>query len=190
MVVRHIPLHPTIDAIYLQALLWEYPPIAEDVPHVRLRPAEIIVPGGGYLSIDGQRSEKIALSALAKGNQVFILNYRVGAPFAHLPMPAMDLSEAIAHIDTHAALYGVDSSNLTLVGEGTGAHLIKVFEAQHNHLKVKIRFEHPIVDLITFKTHLLKWGTEGHAQFEQLCMACFGTPYPADELLRDWSYPL
>jgi len=188
MVIRQVPLHPTIESITLQALLWEYPPQIENEPSELLRPAVVIVPGGGYLSIDAQRAEKIALSELAKGNQVFILNYRVGAPFAHLPMPAIDLSEAITHIVTHDTLYGIDSSSIMLVGEGTGAHLIKVFESQqHNLLKCNIRYENPIVDLVAFKKHLMN---EGHALFEQLCMACFGTLSPTDETLSAWSYDL
>lgn len=191
MVIRQIPLHPTFESITLQALLWEYPPIAEDELFESVRPAVIIVPGGGYLSIDAQRSEKIALSELAKGNHVFILNYRVGAPFAHLPMPAIDLAEAITHIEGHATLYGVDTTRVQLLGEGTGAHLIKVFEAQQqNQLRHMLRYENPIVDLVAFKEQLLKWGTEGHALFEQLCMACFGTLSPTDETLRAWSYDL
>lgn len=58
MVIRQIPLHPTFESITLQALLWEYPPIAEDELFESVRPAVIIVPGGGYLSIDAQRAEK------------------------------------------------------------------------------------------------------------------------------------
>lgn len=191
MVIRQMPLHPTIESIFIQALLWEYPPLQATDQGGALRPAVIIVPGGGYLSIDAQRAEKIALCELAKGYQVFILNYRVGAPYAHLPMPAMDVADAVMHIKSHAALYGVDSSNITLIGEGTGAHLIKVFESQHRgNTTQPSRFENPIVDLLAFKTYLAQRGTEGHAHFEQLCMACFGTPYPSDEILNEWSFGL
>ena len=48
------------------------------------RPAMIVVPGGGYAMVSKREAEPIAFRFLAKGFQVFILNY-LCAPVAHYP---------------------------------------------------------------------------------------------------------
>lgn len=88
-----------------------------------VRDAMIVLPGGGYTNICGDREgEPIALSFLARGFNTFVLNYTV-APIKDPYMPMMDVSFAIAYVREHAQELGINKDRIFLTGFSAGAHL-------------------------------------------------------------------
>lgn len=87
----------------------------------RLRPAVLVIPGGGYGHISPRESAPIALRFAAKGYCAFVLTYAV-AP-ARFPVALRESAMAIRYIREHSAEFGVDPHMVTAVGFSAGGHL-------------------------------------------------------------------
>ena len=105
---------------------------ADDLPEYRLtrylpqddavRPAMLVVPGGGYNSVCmATEGWPIADRFQALGFQVFILTYHVNPH--HFPQPQHDLQRAIRLIRHNAKSWQVNPDNVALVGFSAGGHL-------------------------------------------------------------------
>lgn len=86
------------------------------------RPAVVICPGGGYLNVMSQREgEPIAMEFLARGYQVFVLEYSVNSVV--FPVQLLELSASVAYIRRNQGEFGVDIHNISVIGFSAGGHL-------------------------------------------------------------------
>lgn len=98
-----------------------------------LRPAMIVLPGGGYTNICADREgDPIALAFLSRGFNTFVLNYTV-APIDDPYKPLTDLSQAIAYIRTHSEELGINKERVFTVGFSAGAHLAAMLAGKWNN---------------------------------------------------------
>ena len=87
----------------------------------KVRPAVVVVPGGGYGFTSAREGEPIASQFYAAGHHAFVLWYSV-SPHRH-PQPIRDLSRAMVLIREHAATWHVDPDKIAVIGFSAGGHL-------------------------------------------------------------------
>ena len=103
----------------------------------RKRPGILLAPGGAYLMLATREKEGVALEFLAKGYNVFLLEYSLGfssrevretMPSAldtdhRFPRPLLEMFEAIHIIKQRADEWNTDAARLFLMGFSAGGHL-------------------------------------------------------------------
>lgn len=87
----------------------------------RLRPAVLVVPGGGYGHVSKREGTPVALRFLARGWNVFVLEYSV-APL-RFPVQLQEAAMAMGYIRNNAAALGIDPAMVAAVGFSAGGHL-------------------------------------------------------------------
>ena len=87
----------------------------------RVRPATLIVAGGGYSGVSERESEPVAVKYLDCGFNCFTLKYSV-APACH-PTQLIEGAMAMAYIRENAEKLRVDSNHVVAIGFSAGAHL-------------------------------------------------------------------
>lgn len=95
-------------------------------PRSGLRPAVIVIHGGGW--INGQRSTNSWLSTLiaARGFVVFNIDYTLGEadkPPTYWPAPLADAQLAVRWLRAHAKEFQIDPARLGAVGDSAGGTL-------------------------------------------------------------------
>lgn len=98
--------------------------IPENTPEVeaeRLRPAVLILPGGGYSYTSDRENEPIALKFVSEGVCAFVLKYSC-AP-ARFPQALCESLTAIKYIRENAEKFYIDSENISVCGFSAGGHL-------------------------------------------------------------------
>jgi len=89
---------------------------------VRTGMAVVVCPGGGYAGLAVDHEGTMVAQWLNKeGIAAFILKYRM--PDKHKDVPLSDAQQAIRHVRTHAAEYGVNASKIGICGFSAGGHL-------------------------------------------------------------------
>ena len=107
---------------WLTALLFDTPfNTNAQGPH-ELRPAIVVVPGGGYNYCSQRESVPVSLHFNLQGYQTFVLEYHCGED-SDYPSPLIDIALALAHIRAHAAEYDIDPNRIALLGFSAGGHL-------------------------------------------------------------------
>lgn len=118
--------------------LWEeseyhYPLAAGFLPNLRcylhndeeIRPAMIIVPGGGYQMVSPSEAWLVGEEFFYKGYQIFVLTYTTD-PLMQVPLkdqPMKDLSRAIRRIRQQAKEWRVSEHRIYVCGFSAGGHL-------------------------------------------------------------------
>ncbi len=87
----------------------------------RLRPAVLVIPGGGYGHVSAREGEPVALRFLAQGYSAFVLEYSV-AP-AKFPVQLQEAAMAMCYIRRHAPEFEVDPGMVAAIGFSAGGHL-------------------------------------------------------------------
>lgn len=87
----------------------------------RLRPAMLVLPGGGYTHLSDREAEPIALRYLANGFNAFVLYYSV-SPSAY-PTQFIEGAMALAYIRLNAKEFSVCPEHVCAVGFSAGGHL-------------------------------------------------------------------
>lgn len=87
----------------------------------KLRPAILVVAGGGYNMISFREGEPVAIRFLAAGYAAFLLEYSVRTAY---PVPLVEAAMAMAYIRRNAAKYGVDPNHVCAAGFSAGGHLV------------------------------------------------------------------
>ncbi len=118
--------------------LWEpgeytYPAIGDFIPTItsyihedgQIRPAFIVVPGGGYEMVASSEGEIVARKFYEKGFQCFVVTYTTRMPGPEpVRFQAMkDLAKAIAYVRKNAGSLKVDPDQVTICGFSAGGHL-------------------------------------------------------------------
>ena len=95
---------------------------AESLSADPVKPAVLIVPGGGYGTVEMvNEGFRTAAEMETRGDRVFILRYRT-APNSY-PEPQKDLALAIKTIRANAERYRLDPNDLLAAGFSAGGHL-------------------------------------------------------------------
>ncbi len=91
----------------------------------KIRPAMVVVPGGGYAFVSPTEAGIIAEKFFDYGYNAFVVTYTVN-PLEKEPLidqPAKDLSRAIRIVRSRAAEWKIDPNRLAIVGFSAGGHL-------------------------------------------------------------------
>ena len=166
MVIERIQLNEILESVTLTAYIQTNTISlnAYEEAHVLNRPAVIICPAGGYLSLAEDEAEYVALQFLAKGYQAFVLNYSIGAPHARFPAPFLDLAAAVVCVRDRSSRYAINPERIAVVGLSTGGHVASILgtlwqsslfpdkRAKPNAMILGF----PILDLADFETQLLE----------------------------------
>lgn len=86
----------------------------------RVRPAMLVLPGGGYRIVSAREGEPVALRYVNEGFSSFVLTYSVNTPY---PVPLNEAVMASAYIRKNAEKYGVDPRRVCVAGFSAGGHL-------------------------------------------------------------------
>lgn len=94
---------------------------SEQIAPRRLRPAILILPGGGYSHVSEREAEPVALRFAARGWSAFILTYSV-APHK-FPTALRQAAMAMRYIRENAADMEIDPHKVAAMGFSAGGHL-------------------------------------------------------------------
>ncbi len=87
----------------------------------KLRPAILVVAGGGYNMISFREGEPVALKFVAEGYAAFLLRYSTRTAY---PVPLVEAAMAMAYIRKNADCYDVDADHVCAAGFSAGGHLV------------------------------------------------------------------
>lgn len=96
--------------------------VSKEYSEGRLRPAMLVIPGGGYAFCSDREGEPIALRYLAYGYNTFVIYYSV-APDVRYPVALQEAAMAMCYIRLNAKELGVRADNVAAVGFSAGGHL-------------------------------------------------------------------
>ncbi len=95
---------------------------SDEMPTADVRPAVLVLPGGGYHFTSDREAEPVALAYLAEGFNAFVLRYAVG-PESPFEMSFDDAKAALTWIRGNAAELRIDPGKVAAVGFSAGGHL-------------------------------------------------------------------
>lgn len=113
---------------------YQYPCAGEFLPNItaylhddgEIRPAILVVPGGGYAMVSPTEGEIVAKKFFEEGYQAFVLTYTTNmfqiAPLERQPLK--DISRAVRHIRGNAGELRVQGDRIACCGFSAGAHLV------------------------------------------------------------------
>lgn len=104
----------------------------------RVRPAMLVLGGGGYRYVSSREQEPIAFEYTAKGFQTFILEYSV-APLGY-PTQLIEACMAMAYIRENAEKFYVDTEHVCSIGFSAGGHLCGMLATLHDRHEVNAVF--------------------------------------------------
>ncbi len=96
-----------------------------EMPAFNIRPAMLILPGGGYAFCSAREADPVAMQFLQAGYNVFIaLLPAVGRRQPALRwQPLIDAAGAILHIRKNAVQFHIDPAKVAVCGFSAGGHL-------------------------------------------------------------------
>jgi len=154
---------------YLNTYVYDQP---DEYCKGRLRPAMLVVPGGGYAFLSDREKEPIAVTYLQKGYNAFTLEYSI-VP-ARYPAPLLEGCMAIAYIREHADEFHIDKDHVAAVGFSAGGHLCGMLATLYGEKIVRDTLgEHAAAvrpDAVILSYPVISSGNCGHADsFKNLC---------------------
>lgn len=117
-----------------QGYLNVYLPEASDYP-TRVRPAMLVIGGGGYAFVSPREKECVALAYITKGFAAFTLEYSV-AP-VRFPAQLVEGAMAIVYIRENAVKFGVKPDKIAAIGFSAGGHLTGMLATLFDSAEVK-----------------------------------------------------
>lgn len=85
-----------------------------------VRPAVIVLPGGGFTWLNPKEGEPVALEMVGRGYHAFVLEYSLDEDSAW-PAPLIEVSWAIRTVRAHAEEWLVDPGRICVMGFSAGA---------------------------------------------------------------------
>lgn len=101
----------------------------------RIRPAMLVLAGGGYKDVSQREKEPIALYYLSLGYNVFVLDYSI-APLG-FPNQLIEACMAMAYIRENAKELLVDDKHVAGIGFSAGGHLLGLLSTMYACEEVK-----------------------------------------------------
>ena len=111
-----------------------YIPEAPDYP-TRVRPAMLVIAGGGYGFVSHGERECVALAYIAKGFAAFTLEYSV-AP-VRFPVQLIEGAMAMVYIRENAKKFAIKPDKIAAIGFSAGGHLAGMLGTLFDHAEVK-----------------------------------------------------
>ncbi len=96
---------------------------SESMPLNRIKPAILVLPGGGYNYCSDREAEVIALAYLNAGFNAFVLRYSLGQKSA-FPRPLRDAEKAIEYIRDNHNRFNINPNWIAGIGFSAGGHLL------------------------------------------------------------------
>ncbi len=100
----------------------------------QIRPAVLVIPGGGYDHVSSIEGERVALFYNSAGFHAFILDYCV-APHRH-PLPIMNAAKSIELIRENAKEWSISSDKIAVCGFSAGGHLAASISTMWNDAEI------------------------------------------------------
>ena len=97
------------------------PELRREVNENRIRPAVLVIPGGGYAMTSAREKESVALGFTARGYAAFVLEYSV-APVV-FPTALREAAMAMRYIRENAMELAIDPGKVAATGFSAGGHL-------------------------------------------------------------------
>lgn len=99
------------------------------MPNTDIRPAALILPGGGYQYCSDREAEPVALAYMAEGFNVFVLRYTTGTD-CPLDKSLQDAQAALAYLRQNSADLRIDPQKIAAIGFSAGGHLAAALGTQ------------------------------------------------------------
>ena len=96
--------------------------VSDELSNVSVRPAVLVLPGGGYMTCSEREAEPVALSFMAEGYHSFVLKYTTGKEVTFEDSFA-DAEAALEYLRVNAKELGIDATKIAVVGFSAGGHL-------------------------------------------------------------------
>ena len=87
----------------------------------KIRPAMLVIPGGGYAFVSDSENEPVALRYFAEGFDAFALDYSIAPD--HYPAQILEAGMAMLYLRREAAAMDIDPEHIAAVGFSAGGHL-------------------------------------------------------------------
>jgi len=97
-----------------------------------LKPAVVMVHGGGWKSGDKSHMKPMAQFIASKGYACFALEYRLSDE-AQYPEGVYDIKEAIQYIKSNATRFKIDTTKVAILGTSSGAQMATLVGATNNN---------------------------------------------------------
>ncbi len=100
--------------------------LSPEMAHRAVRPAMLVLPGGGYHFCSDREAEPVAMDWFCKGYNAFVLRYTVISEDIPAPLYQLPLKDAVAAMDlirSNAAAWGVAPDKVAVLGFSAGGHL-------------------------------------------------------------------
>jgi len=118
---------------------------SEEMATASVRPAVLILPGGGYFCTSDREAEPVALAYIAEGFHAFVLRYSTGEDVPYDRSYADGLA-GLAWVRDHAAEYGVDPARIAVVGFSAGGHLASALGTLSEPKPAALVLGYPVID--------------------------------------------
>lgn len=136
----------------------------------RVRPAVLIIPGGGYGHVSPREGEPVALRFAAKGYCAFVLTYSV-APLRY-PVALREAAMAMAYIRQQAKEFQIGSNMVCAVGFSAGGHLCACLGTLFDRPELRDIAAADVIRPDALGLHYpvaVSWGRTHEGTFQNLC---------------------
>lgn len=156
-----------------QGYLNVYLPEAPNYP-TRVRPAMLVIAGGGYAFVSPREKECVALEYVTNGFAAFTLEYSV-AP-VRFPAQLVEGAMAMIYIRENAAKFAIDPKKVAAIGFSAGGHLTGMLGTLFDSAEVKsaLKEKSSLVrpDAVILSYPVITSGEKAHrGSFDNLCGA-------------------
>jgi len=104
--------------------------VLDSIYEKRIRPAMLVIAGGGYRYVSDREKEPIALKYLEQGYNAFTLEYSV-APVT-FPASLIEACMSMIYIRENAEELQIDKDHIAAIGFSAGGHLLGSLSTMYN----------------------------------------------------------